>query len=96
MRQWRLDTEAEADLARQLDYLASHGAFGAADRLIDTMESFLTDQLCVRPRRRSLQERDLWEVWIPGTKLVLWYRFNDAKLEVVRIWHTSQDRQGSP
>ncbi len=75
--------------------MKGQGAFGPASHLAERVERFL-DGLCIRPQRRRIEERDLWEVWIPDTKLVVWYRFNESELEVVRFWHTSQNRQGGP
>jgi plasmid stabilization system protein ParE len=97
MRTYVLDPEAQANLANQIDYLNDRGAFDAADRLATRLEAFLANFLCSHPATgRYIPERDLWEVWIPRTRLVLWYRFTDNHLQVVRIWHTAQDRQGAP
>jgi plasmid stabilization system protein ParE len=41
---------------------------------------------------RKIPERELWESWIPGTRLVAWYDFGDDELIVIAIWHTSRDR----
>ena len=29
---------------------------------------------------------------MPGTRLVLWYRFTRGELQIVRVWHSAQDR----
>ncbi len=93
MRSWVLDPEARANLASQIDYLIDQGAFEAAERLVGRVEAFLADFLCFHPASgRYISERGLWEIWIPRTRLVLWYRFTDRELQVIRIWHTAQDR----
>jgi hypothetical protein len=35
---------------------------------------------------------NIWETWIPGTRLVVWYRFTADELQIIRIWHSAQDR----
>ena len=96
MRRWVLDRQAEADLRAQLDYLIERGAVSAAERLAERVKSFLRDFLTVYPATGVfLDHRGLWETWVPRTKLVLWYRFTDAELQVARIWHTSQNRRSA-
>ena len=89
MRTWYLSEQAAAE------YLKQPEAFGPAARLAERVEQFLAS-LCARPNRRRIPERDIWEAWIPDTKLVVWYRFTDVELEVVRFWHTSQNHQRTP
>ncbi len=97
MRRWVLDRQAEADLQAQLDYLIERGAVGAAERLSTRVKSFLRDFLTVYPATGVfLDHRGLWETWIPRTRLVLWYRFTDTELQVVRVWHTARDRRALP
>jgi len=97
MRRWVLDRQAEADLQAQLDYLIERGAVNAAERLSTRIRSFLRDFLAVYPATGAfLDHRGLWETWIPRTRLVLWYRFTDTELQVVRVWHTAQDRRSAP
>jgi plasmid stabilization system protein ParE len=89
-----LDAEAEADLANQLDYLIAHHAAPAARALESRLMSFIEVTLANHPRAGTfVTHRDLWECWVPGTRIVVWYRFTDFELQIVRIWHTSQDRQ---
>lgn len=95
MRMWSLSKRAAADLVNQIEYLKQQEAFGPAARLVERVEQFLAG-LCLRPHRQHIPERDIWEVWIPDTKLVVWYRFTDEALEVLRFWHTSQNRQKVP
>lgn len=92
-----LDRQAEADLQDQLDYLIEHGAVGAAEGQSARIKAFLRDFLTVHPSTGVfLDHRGLWETWIPGTRLVLWYRFTDTELQVARIWHIAQDRRSAP
>lgn len=85
---------AQRDLQAQIDYLNDQSAFDAADRLLARVEQFVADFLTAHPKTGVfLDHRDLWEIWIPKTRLVLWYRFTGTTLEIARVWHTSQDRQ---
>lgn len=92
MRRWLLDRQAEADLQDQLDYLIELGAVDAAERLSTRIKAFLRDFLSLHPATGLfLDHRGLWETWVPRTRLVLWYRFTDTELQVVRLWHVAQD-----
>ena len=96
MRTVRLTPEAEQSLASQIDYLLAHGAVGPAQALKTRVETFLTETQAHFPRTgRWLAEQELWETWIPGTKLVAWYVFDDSQLVVITFWHTSQLRPDS-
>jgi plasmid stabilization system protein ParE len=44
---------------------------------------------------RSLKDRDLWEIWIPRTRLMLWYRIEHERILIVTVWHTSQNRSAA-
>ncbi len=93
MRQVRLTREAEDALASQIDYLIDRGAVRPAQSLKTRVETFLLGTLTDYPRSGRLLERRIWETWIPRTKLVVWYTFDDVELVVITFWHTSQDRQ---
>ena len=96
MRRIVFDTEAERELSNQLDYLISHHAINAAHDLVERARLFLVNHLARLPATgRRLDYRGLWECWIPRTKLVLWYRFTDTELQIVHVWHASQDRDAS-
>ncbi len=85
--------QAQRDLARQLQYLIDNNAGKAARKLEQRLVSFVEATLTSHPRvGRFLQHRNLWETWIPGTRLVYWYRFTAKELQIVRNWHCSQDR----
>ena len=84
---------ARRDLERQLTYLVDHSAATAARRLEQRLLTFIDRTLATYPRMGTfVGHRDLWEVWIPGTRLVLWYRFTGDELQIVRVWHSAQDR----
>jgi plasmid stabilization system protein ParE len=94
MRQLRFTPEAEQTLAAQISYLIDQGAVGAAETLKTRVESFLATTLAEYPRNgRLIAQRQIWETWIPRTRLVVWYTFTDDVLVVITFWHTSQDRQ---
>ena len=88
-----LDLGAAHDLESQLDYLISHNAPQAAARLKARLDAFLESFLAVHPRTgKYISEKDIWETWVPGTRLVVWYRFNGNELQIIRVWHSAQDR----
>ena len=94
MRSYVFAPRDRRDLQSQIDYLNDEGVFDAADRLLARIENFVAHFLTVHPKTGVfLTHRDLWETWVPQTRLVLWYRFTDTTLEIARVWHTSQDRQ---
>jgi plasmid stabilization system protein ParE len=90
-----LSREAAERLEMQVRYLQAAGAPGAAERLSQRIMFFLEKHLARFPRTgRWLRDADLWEVWIPGTRLVVWYRLSNDVVVVVTVWHASQDRSG--
>lgn len=94
MRSVRIAPEAEVALAGQLEHLIARGAAGPAQALKTRVQVFLSATLADYPRTgRFLVERNLWESWIPETRLVVWYTFTDDELTAISFWHTSQDRR---
>jgi plasmid stabilization system protein ParE len=88
-----LSPEAVDRLEGQIAYLRDVDAVVAAERLRERVLDFLSNHLANFPRTgRYLGDRDLWEIWIPRTRLVLWYRVEDDRILIVTVWHTSQDR----
>ncbi len=88
--------EAAEHLETQTSYLMNADAPEAAQRLRTRVMDFLANHLSVFPKTgRFLREADLWETWIPRTRLIVWYRIVDDQLVVVAFWHTSQDRTQS-
>ena len=84
---------ARRDLERQLNYLIDHNAAAAARRLEQRLVTFIERTLAAYPRVGTfVGHRNVWEVWMPGTRLVLWYRFTRGELQIVRVWHSAQDR----
>ncbi len=93
MRRVRLTPEAERTLAHQIEYLTARGAIRPAQDLKNRVETFLLNTIAEMPRMgKRLEQRDLWEGWIPRTRLVVWYTFDDDELTAITFWHTSQDR----
>lgn len=85
--------EAVARLEAQLRYLREEYAPDAAERLKDRVLGFVQKHLANFPRTgHELGERDLWEIWVPKTRLVLWYQIQDDALVIVSVWHSAQDR----
>jgi len=85
--------EALKYLDNYIDYLISEGAVEPATRLSERFFSYIKTFLAIYPATGSfIFERNLYEVWISGTRLIVWYRFDDETLEIIDIWHTSQDR----
>ncbi len=88
------DPRAADDLVSQIEFLIDQNAVQAATHLKLRCDAFFEDFLARHPRAgKHIAERDIWECWIPGTRLVIWYRFTEDELQIVRIWHTAQDRE---
>lgn len=86
MRAYVFAPGAHRDLQSQIDYLNDQGSFEAADRLLARVEDFVAQFLALHPKTGAfLTHRDLWETWVPQTRLVLWYRFTDSNLEIARV-----------
>jgi plasmid stabilization system protein ParE len=90
----KVDELAEKQLEKYIQYLRNEHANQAADDLIDSFEWFIDTVLVTFPTMGQLTERDdLFETFIPDTRLVIWYVFNSDILTIVDIWHESQDRK---
>jgi plasmid stabilization system protein ParE len=88
-----LDPRAAEELASQIEYLIDNRALLAAARLKARCDAFFEKFLTQHPRTgKHNAEKDIWETWIPGTRLVVWYRFTSDELQIIRIWHAAQDR----
>ena len=93
MRSYFLTAEADRELASQIDYLIGEGAQIPAQKLLNRVHSFVGNSLCQFPETgKHIKKRGLWEIWIPGTRIVLWYRFDETSVEIVYLWHTSRNR----
>jgi plasmid stabilization system protein ParE len=91
-----LSPEAAHRLEAQIAYLRDAGAEVAAERLRVRVMTFLSRHIARFPRTgRWLDDRDLWEMWIPGTRIVLWYRIESSHIEIVTVWHTAQNRSAA-
>ena len=88
-----LSPEAAERLEAQIAFLRDAEALDAAERLRMRIMRFLSDHLAHFPRAgRRLGDPDLWEMWIPRTRLVLWYRIEGRRIVVQTVWHASQNR----
>ncbi len=88
------DPRAADELEGQIDYLLEQHARAAAARLEARCMAFLETFLVTYPRSgKFIAEASVWETWIPGTRLVVWYRFSVEELQIIRIWHASQVRE---
>lgn len=88
------DPLAAVELESQIDYLIQNHAHRAAARLKDRCDAFFEDFLARHPLTgKQVAGQNLWETWIPGTRLVVWYRFTSDELQIIRIWHVAQDRE---
>ena len=86
---------ARDHIAGQLAYLINRGALAPAGRLRERIQLFIHDFLCRYPRAsRYIEERDLFESWIPRTPYVVLYRIDSATdtLIVLALFHSAQDR----
>lgn len=91
-----LSPEAVERLEAQVAFLRNAEAGGAAERLRVRVMDFLSNHLAPFPHTgRRLKDRDLWEIWIPRTRLVLWYRIEHERIVIATVWHTSQDRSAA-
>ena len=89
----RYTEHARARLDHQIDYLIEQNAVAAAEHLSLRVAGFLENSLRAHPKiGRYISEKHVWETWIPGTKLVVWYAINDDELVIIDFWHTSQKR----
>ena len=88
-----LSPEAAERLEAQIGYLHAQGASRAADNLRLRVMQFLSQYIADYPRTgRYLAERELWETWLPGTRLVVWYRIEVDHIAIATLWHAAQDR----
>lgn len=89
------DPRAADDLTAQIEYLIDNQALPAALHLKARCDAFFEKFLIRHPRAgKYIAEKDIWETWVPGTRLVVWYRFTNTELQIIRIWHTAQNRGG--
>lgn len=91
-----LSPEAVERLEAQIAFLRDAEAFDAAEWLRLRITTFLSNHVAHYPRTgRRLGRDGLWELWVPGTRLVLWYRIEAERVVIATVWHTSQDRRRS-
>jgi len=82
-----LAPQASRDLDHQIQYLIDQHAPKAARDLNTRVMSFLRHTLATTPRFGVfIDHRELFETWIPCTRLVIWYRVGDDTIEIARFW----------
>lgn len=95
MRSYSIVPVAEQELESQINYLIGQGAQIPAQKLLNRVHRFIGNSLCRFPATgHYVKKRDLWEIWIPGTRVVLWYRFDDTSVVLLYLWHMSRNRTG--
>ena len=88
---------ARRELGNQLGYLVDRGAIARARWLEQRLTHYLAHTVAPYPRTGTfLAHRDLWEMWVPRTPFVVWYRFSETELQIVRLWNAAQNRQAAP
>jgi plasmid stabilization system protein ParE len=93
MRRYRFTQSAAKAFDKQIDYLISVDALQAARALEKRLHAFISQTLCNFPHAGThVAERDIYECWVPGTRIVVWYKVYEAEIIVAMIWHTSQNR----
>jgi len=91
-----LSPEAVERLEAQVAFLRDAEAAAAAERLRTRVMDLLSNHLAHFPHAgRYLKDRDLWEMWIPRTRLVLWYQIENERILIATAWHTSQNRSAA-
>ena len=85
---------AARQIERQITYLVSQDARGAAMRARVRITAFIGEFLARYPRAgRYISEKDIFEIWIPRTRYVLFYRLESGDvLKILALFHTSQER----
>jgi toxin ParE1/3/4 len=84
---WR----AERELARQLAHLATENPF-ASERMRDRIEERVTALVQFPNAGRPSRREGVRELVISGTPYLAIYRVRGDTIEIVRFFHTSQDR----
>ena len=84
---------ARRHIDAQLTYLIDKGAAAPARRLRQRITSFVTDFLARHPRAcRYIDERDIFETWIPRTPYVILYRVDEHSKTVTVLLVTEGHR----
>lgn len=93
MRRLVFTDQAADRFEAQIDDLIDRHANAAARSLRTRVSDYIRYSLLPFPATgKYIQGRDIWEVWSPGTRLVVWYQFDDDIVTLITFWHTSQDR----
>lgn len=93
MREILIRPTARRQFSEQIDYIHERSPQGAMSLAV-RFNTFLTEFLTNFPETGThIPEKDIWEISIARTKLIVWYRFDDKTLRVLSVWHGAQDRQ---
>ena len=77
------------EFRNQVQYLMDHDGTVAAQPLKTRVMRFLKETLAPFPRiGLPIKHRDLY---VPGTRLIIWYHITKDLIEIARIWHSAQD-----
>jgi len=86
-------SKARQKLEAQIAYIVEQGATRPAEDLRNRIAEYEINHLAVFPGSgKAVPNETFYEAWISGTRLVLWYEFDDDKISVIDVWHTSQHR----
>lgn len=91
-----LSGRAESEIEHHLAYGVEKFGRPVAERTFCHVRRFLLESLAAFPRLGVYrQERDLYEVVIPRTPFIAFYRVNETTdvLTVVALFHYAQDRK---
>jgi plasmid stabilization system protein ParE len=91
-----LSGRAEFEIEHHFAYGAEKFGKPVAERTFSHVRRFLLESLAAFPRLGVYhQERDLYEVVIPRTPFIAFYRVNEATdvLTIVALFHCAQDRK---
>lgn len=86
---------ARRQIRSQLAYLIAQGAIAAATRARRRVLGHIRTFLAVYPKTgKFIEEKGVYEAWIPHTRYVVFYRVTGDTLRILALFHTSQDRSG--
>lgn len=86
---WR--SRAERELARQLAHLAAENPY-ASDRMRDRVEERVAALIQFPNAGRPSRRDGVRELVISGTPYIAVYRVRGDQVEIIRFFHTSQNR----
>lgn len=92
MRTVLIRPTARRQFLGQINYLLEYSPQGA-QALSLRFATFLNDFLSYFPETGTyISEKDIWEIVIARTRLIVWYRFDEDELRVLAVWNSAQNR----